>query len=252
MLNIKFPYESHDVFEAAMEEKHGLDANDHPPDEFDLWEDEHVRLVVLLASVEMLKGIFLEVKKKFETAIGVLRQEKITIDPEDPTAVDQYAKVMKTVRQKRHTKADLFSESQRIQFTIKQHTDGIQDARSYLLALKDIRLKRGLTDELGTEAMMMDALEKVEKDIKKPLTRNEKKGTALLTGEFNKINQNYCAAASSSVQLLTEPGVDVPEYADITKRLQIAAIYIPLSGWLLSYHLEYLDWILQFRLYCNE
>lgn len=134
---------------------------------------------------EMLKGIFLEVKKKFETAVGVLRKEKITIDPEDPAAVDQYAKVMKTVREK----ADLFSESQRIQFTIKQRTDGIQDARSYLLALKDIRLKRSLTDELGAEAMMMDALEKVEKDIKKPLMRNDKKGMALLTEEFNKINQ---------------------------------------------------------------
>ncbi|XP_071740965.1 probable ATP synthase 24 kDa subunit, mitochondrial [Rutidosis leptorrhynchoides] len=134
---------------------------------------------------EMLKGIFLEVKKKFETAVGILRKEKITIDPEDPAAVDQYAKVMKTVREK----ADLFSESQRIQFTIKQRTDGIQDARSYLLALKDIRLKRGLTDELGAEAMMMDALEKVEKEIKKPLMRNDKKGMALLTDEFNKINQ---------------------------------------------------------------
>ena len=49
--------------------------------------------------------------------------------------------------------------------------------------------RRGLTDELGAEAMMMDALEKVEKDIKKPLMRNDKKGMALLTEEFNKINQ---------------------------------------------------------------
>lgn len=48
----------------------------------------------------MLKGIFLEVKKKFETAIGILRTEKITIDPEDPAAVAHYAKVMKTVREK--------------------------------------------------------------------------------------------------------------------------------------------------------
>ena len=48
----------------------------------------------------MLKGIFLEVKKKFETALSVLRQEKITIDPDDHAAVQQYAKVMKTVREK--------------------------------------------------------------------------------------------------------------------------------------------------------
>lgn len=49
--------------------------------------------------------------------------------------------------------------------------------------------RRGLTDELGAEAMMMNALDKVEKEIKKPLMRNDKKGMALLNEEFNKINQ---------------------------------------------------------------
>ncbi|KAF6134273.1 hypothetical protein GIB67_028572 [Kingdonia uniflora] len=49
---------------------------------------------------EMLKNVFLEVKNKFETAMGVLRKEKITIDPEDQNAVAQYAKVIKTVREK--------------------------------------------------------------------------------------------------------------------------------------------------------
>lgn len=48
----------------------------------------------------MLKNIFLDVKKKFETAIGILRKEKITINPDDPAAVSHYAKVMKTVREK--------------------------------------------------------------------------------------------------------------------------------------------------------
>lgn len=37
--------------------------------------------------------------------------------------------------------------------------------------------------------MMMDALDKVEKEIKKPLMRNDKKGMALLTAEFDKINK---------------------------------------------------------------
>ncbi|XP_057542229.1 probable ATP synthase 24 kDa subunit, mitochondrial [Amaranthus tricolor] len=134
---------------------------------------------------EMLKGIFLEVKKKFETALSVLRQEKITIDPDDPAAVQQYAKVMKTVREK----ADLFSESQRIQYTIQTRTQGIPDARTYLLTLKEIRLKRGLTDELGAEAMMFEALDKVENEIKKPLMRNDDKGVNRLMAEFDKINK---------------------------------------------------------------
>ncbi|CAK9137395.1 unnamed protein product [Ilex paraguariensis] len=134
---------------------------------------------------EMLKNIFLEVKNKFETAMGILKKEKITIDPDDPAAVAQYAKVMKTVREK----ADLFSESQRIKYTIQTRTQDIPDARTYLLTLKEIRIKRGLTDELGAEAMMMDALEKVEKEIKKPLLRNDKKAMALLMAEFDKINK---------------------------------------------------------------
>ncbi|XP_059432580.1 probable ATP synthase 24 kDa subunit, mitochondrial [Corylus avellana] len=134
---------------------------------------------------EMLKGIFFEVKKKFETAMGILRKEKITIDPEDPAAVAQYAKVMKTIREK----AELFSESQRIQYTIQTRTQDIPDARSYLLALKEIRIKRGLTDDHGVETMMFDALEKVEKELKKPLLRNDKKSMAVLLAEFDKINK---------------------------------------------------------------
>ncbi|XP_047324135.1 probable ATP synthase 24 kDa subunit, mitochondrial [Impatiens glandulifera] len=134
---------------------------------------------------EMLKNIFLDVKNKFETAIGVLRKEKITIDPKDPAAVKHYANVMKTVREK----ADLFSESQRIEYTIQTRTQGIPDARSYLITLKEIRIRRGLNDQLGAEALMMDALEKVEKEIKKPLMRDDKQGMALLTAEFEKINK---------------------------------------------------------------
>lgn len=134
---------------------------------------------------EMLKNIFLEVKNKFETALGVLRKEKITIDPEDPAAVKQYANVMKTIREK----ADLFSESQRIKFTIDTKTAGIEDARTYLLTLQEIRSKRGITDELGAETMMFEALDKVENEIKKPLMRNDKKGMGLLMAEFEKVNK---------------------------------------------------------------
>ncbi|CAL9172695.1 unnamed protein product [Musa hybrid cultivar] len=134
---------------------------------------------------EMLKSIFYEVKNKFDIAFGVLRKEKITIDPDDPAAVSEYAKVIKTIREK----ADLFSESQRIKYTIEQQTQGIPDARTYLLMLQEIRIKSGLTDDLGAETMMMEALEKVEKEIKKPRLRSDKKNMALLLAEFDKINQ---------------------------------------------------------------
>ncbi|KAL1364807.1 hypothetical protein HN51_012959 [Arachis hypogaea] len=134
---------------------------------------------------EMLKSIFVELKNKFETAMGVLKKEKITIDPDDPAAVSQYANVMKTVRQK----ANLLSESQSIKGIIEMETQDIPDARTYLLTLQEIRIKDGLTDDLGAEAMMMEALDKVEKELKKPLLRDDKKGMDLLLAEFDKINQ---------------------------------------------------------------
>jgi hypothetical protein len=38
---------------------------------------------------------------------------------------------------------------------------------------------------------MMEALEKVEKDIKKPLLRSDTKNMAVLLAEFDKINKKY-------------------------------------------------------------
>lgn len=58
----------------------------------------------------------------------------------------------------------------------------------WLIYLGTFLFRRGLTDDLGAEALMFDALEKIEKDLKKPLLRNDKKGMDLLLAEFDKIN----------------------------------------------------------------
>lgn len=134
---------------------------------------------------EMLKNIFYEVKNKFDIALGIFKKEKITIDPDDPAAVSHYAKLMKIIREK----ADLFSDSQRIKSTIELKTRDIPDARTYLLTLQEIRIKGGLFDELGAEKLMMEALEKIESEIKKPLLRSDKKNMSLLQAEFDKVNK---------------------------------------------------------------
>lgn len=134
---------------------------------------------------EMLKNIFYDVKNKFETALAIFRKERIIIDPEDPAAVKHYADVIKTVREK----AGLLNESQKFKFTIEQRTQGIPDARTYLMTLKDVRIKSGIFDNFGAENMMMEALDKVEKQIKKPLLRSDKKNMALLHAEFAEIRK---------------------------------------------------------------
>lgn len=55
--------------------------------------------------------------------------------------------------------------------------------------------RSGLIDDMGAEAMMMEALEKVEKEIKKPLLRSDKKNMGLLLAEFEKINKKYLSSS---------------------------------------------------------
>ncbi|CAL9090258.1 unnamed protein product [Musa acuminata var. zebrina] len=64
-----------------------------------------------------------------------------------------------------------------------------KDAHSMLKKDQNNKELSGLTDDLGAETMMMEALEKVEKEIKKPLLRSDKKNMAVLLAEFDKINQ---------------------------------------------------------------
>lgn len=137
------------------------------------------------AGDEMLKGIFLDLKKKYDACISVFMREKITIDPDDPTAVSHYANMWKTARKE----AGLLSDSEMIQNNIKVNTGNIPDARTYLLKLQEIRIKTGIVDEIGAEKLMFEALDKVEKDIKKPLLRNDKKNMSLLLAEFDKVNK---------------------------------------------------------------
>jgi hypothetical protein len=59
----------------------------------------------------------------------------------------------------------------------------------FLMPMTFSLCRRGLTDDHGVETMMFDALEKVEKELKKPLMRNDKKSMAVLLAEFDKINK---------------------------------------------------------------
>ncbi|GLJ10828.1 hypothetical protein SUGI_0135990 [Cryptomeria japonica] len=126
-----------------------------------------------------------DVTRKFKIAHEILRKEKIIIDPDDSNAVSRYMQVMKTMREK----AGLYSVADQVKNSINDFTEGITDARSYLEKVAEIRVKTGLYDDLGIEKMRMDALDKVEKQLKKPLMRNDKKGMALLEVEFNAINK---------------------------------------------------------------
>jgi len=67
--------------------------------------------------------------------------------------------------------------------------DTLYISRYWSLHNSSLSSRSGLIDNFGAEAMMMEALDKVEKEIKKPLLRSDKKCMALLHAEFDKINK---------------------------------------------------------------
>ncbi|KAE8767543.1 mitochondrial ATP synthase precursor [Hordeum vulgare] len=101
---------------------------------------------------DLLKGIFFEVKKKFETALGVLKKER----SRSTQMTQQQLLTM--------PKADLLSDSQRIKYTIETFTKGIPDARTYLDTLQQLRKKLGFRKE---------DLPKIEEELEMQIAKAE-------------------------------------------------------------------------------
>jgi hypothetical protein len=58
--------------------------------------------------------------------------------------------------------------------------------------------RTGIEDDLGADALMFAALDKVEKNIKKRLTRDNADGISQLKKEFDKINAQYVTKPHST------------------------------------------------------
>ena len=65
-------------------------------------------------------------------------------------------------------------------------------ATNFLYERSCLWYRSGLIDDVGFEALMMEALEQVEKNIKKPFLRSDKKNMALIFAVFDKINKKVC------------------------------------------------------------
>ncbi|KAI3829291.1 hypothetical protein L1987_03410 [Smallanthus sonchifolius] len=77
----------------------------------------------------------------------------------------------------------------------------------------------------GAEAMSMDAFEKVEKEIKKPLMKNDKKGMALLTQEFNKINQKYSIRGNLGDQYACPTSIRIETHEVLKLLIQLLPVF---------------------------
>lgn len=99
----------------------------------------------------------------------------------------------------------LFSLSERPQFftlpvSYYKHTSYCKEKSrhpNFWISQNDM-YRTGIEDDLGADALMFAALDKVEKNIKKRLTRDNADGISQLKKEFDQINSQYVTKPHST------------------------------------------------------
>lgn len=110
---------------------------------------------------------------------------KITLDPEDPKAVAEYKATMDSARKK----VGAPSKTQKIAMYIEREAQTAPDMKTFLKSLQKLKASLGVKEEYEGDKLMMEAVEKVEKKIGRPLTRQDAEGMALVRKEFEAVNK---------------------------------------------------------------
>ncbi|KAL2653762.1 hypothetical protein R1flu_021890 [Riccia fluitans] len=134
---------------------------------------------------DVVKQAFVTQQTKFRAFLGELAKVKITLDSEDPKAVKDYATTMKNIR----TKLAIPSYTEKIADLLESAGDDVTDVRSYLETQTRLRSEVGIQDDLGADKLTMEALDKVEESLGKPLLLDDKQGLTLLSKEIDEINK---------------------------------------------------------------
>ncbi|CAM6082191.1 unnamed protein product [Calypogeia fissa] len=134
---------------------------------------------------DIVKQAFVKQQSKFRAFLAELSKQKFTLSPEDPKAVTEYANIIKGIR----TKLQIPSYTEKLADLLDLAGDDCTDVRSYLQLQTQLRRETGIQDDLGADKLMMEALDKVEKNLGKPVLLDDQKGLTLLGKEIDEINK---------------------------------------------------------------
>ncbi|BBM98051.1 hypothetical protein MPTK1_1g10430 [Marchantia polymorpha subsp. ruderalis] len=164
---------------------------------------------------DVVKQAFVTQQTKFRAFLGELAKVKITLDSDDQKAVKEYATTMKSIR----TKLAIPSYTEKIADLLDSAGDDATDVRSYLETQTRLRSEVGIQDDLGADKLTMQALDKVEKSLGKPLLLDDKQGLTLLSKEIDEINKKLGLdeALLEKLEEEVEMAVAKGELEEITK-----------------------------------
>eukprot|EP00249_Psilotum_nudum_P029056 c39221_g1_i1 orf=118-852(+) len=133
---------------------------------------------------DIVKRVFFNLAKKVRALKEELAKVKFTLDPDDSQAVAHYASTIKAIRRK----VGIPNRTENVAQLLEAAAKYAPNVRAYLTTMKELRSELGIVDDMGADKLMLEAVTTVEKKIGKILTREDKKGMALLSAEFNAIN----------------------------------------------------------------
>jgi hypothetical protein len=137
------------------------------------------------AGDDVVKAVFQRQQKNFRAYLEEISKTKLDLDANSEAAVKAYFDTQTKIR----TKLGLPSYTQKIADLLEGAAEEAPDVRTYLNITNTLRREVGIEDDSGADALMMEALDKVEKSIGKTLVKDDANGMAAWKKELDLVNK---------------------------------------------------------------
>jgi len=137
------------------------------------------------AGDDVVKEVFQKQQKNFRAYLDEISKTKLNLDANSEAAVKAYFDTQAQIR----SNLGLSSYTQKIADLLDGAAEEAPDVRTYLSIHSSLRREVGIEDDLGADALMIAALDKVEKSIGKTVVKDDANAIAAWKKELDQVNQ---------------------------------------------------------------
>ncbi|XP_024385615.1 probable ATP synthase 24 kDa subunit, mitochondrial [Physcomitrium patens] len=137
------------------------------------------------AGDDVVKAVFQRQQKNFRAYLDEISKSKLDLDANSEAAVKAYFDTQVKIR----TGLGIPSYTQKISELLEGAAEEAPDVRTFLNIHSSLRREVGIEDDSGADALMLEALDKVEKSIGKTLVKDDANGMSAWKKELDQVNQ---------------------------------------------------------------
>jgi hypothetical protein len=134
-----------------------------------------------------VKKVFLDETKKVKTVLEELKKVKLPLNPDDTAAVEAFTQQLRDIKHK----AGIPTFIEKVDDLLAAAFEDAETVRQYLLETKKIRTIVGIDQDEKVDAVLLGALDKIEKQLGRTLKTSDQQGLeqydAELDEEFAKL-----------------------------------------------------------------